>query len=252
MTNALLGYDNKLATGTLSASTDPAAAPKENAIDWRLDDYWQPTAATSHYLEVDLGSAASVDYFAFYSSDLFDQAGAQVELFGGGSPAPSTSKGTFSPTTRGPKFKAVTADSNRYWRLEFSTTGSYSPKIQMVALGLRLELQRGLGTNFEPPALAGRLKPQTNISETGVFLGRSLEVAPAAFKMPTTILTPAWIRSNWPALLAHIERYPFFVLPEPDSYPDEAVIAWTKGKISQPKYSHANLMSLNLSLQAFL
>ena len=49
---------------------------KENAIDWKLFDYWQPAAATSNYLELDAGSAIDVDYFAFYSSNLYTEAGA--------------------------------------------------------------------------------------------------------------------------------------------------------------------------------
>jgi len=253
MTNPIIGYKNIYRDGgTLSASTDPAATPKENATDWRLEDYWQPTAATSHTLDIDAGAAVSADYFAFYSSDLFAEAGAQVELFSGSSSPATTSRGTISPTTRGPKLATFTSASARYWRLTFSTTGSFAPKIQIANIGAQLELQRGLRPGFAPPALGPRNIPGTNISESGLFLGRSLAVAPVAFRIPLTLLTPAWIRANWPALLTHIEQYPFFIMPEPDSYTDEIAIAWTARRPGVPEYSHSNFMRVNLDLKAFV
>ena len=251
MTNTLIGYDNKLDTGTVVASDDPAATPKENAYDWMLFDYWQPAAATSHTLDIDMGSAVDVDYFAFYSSDLYTEAGASVKLYGGSSNPATTLIGTISPTTRGPKFKSVASNNYRYWRLEISTTGSFSPKIQLASLGEKLELQRGLRDGFAPPALGSRNMPVTSVSQNGLFLGRSLEVAPVKFNLSMTNLTAAWVRSNWPNLLAHIEKYPFWILPQPDDYNDEAVIAWTSGKVAQPAYSDAAFMQVNLALEAF-
>ena len=251
--NPLFGYQNHYRDGgTVSASSDPAETPKEDALDWRLEDYWQPAAATSHTLDIDAGAAVSADYFAFYSSNLFGEAGAKVECFSGSSFPPSTSRGSISPTTRGPKFLKFTSASARYWRLTISTTGSFAPKIQIANIGARLELQRGLRPGYMPPALAPRQRPTTNISETGLFIGRSLEVKPINFQLPTTTLTAAWVRANWPALLAHIEQYPFFLLPEPDAYPDEAVLAWTRGNINPPRNTHAAHLSLALALSAFV
>jgi len=253
MTNPVFGYQSHYRDGgTVTSSTSPAATPRDNATDWRFDDYWQPTAGTSHWLEVDAGSAVSADYFAFYSSDLYAQAGAQVQLTAGAAPAPAAVQGTINPTTAGPKLLRFTSASFRYWRLTFSTTGSFAPKIQIANVGAQLELEQGARPGFVPPKLAPANKPQTNISEQGFFIGRSLKLAPADFRLPTTILTPAWVRANWPALLAHIESYPFFLLPEPDTYADEAVIAWTKGAISAPRYSHAQFMSLDLNLTALI
>jgi len=251
MTNCLIGYNNKLDTGTVVASSDPAATPKENCYDWQLFDYWQPAAATSHTLDIDMASAVAVDYFAFYSSDLYLQAGATVKLYSGSSNPATTLVDTITPTTRGPKFKAVTTSTLRYWRITIATTGSYDPKMQLVALGARLEIEKGLRTGFAPPAIGARNIPSNSIGQTGLFLGRSLRSSPVNFKLSMTNLTAAWIRTNWPALLTHIEQYPFWLLPEPDSYTDEAVIAWTSGKIAQPVYSNYALMDINLALEAF-
>ena len=252
MANAYIGYDNKLDTGTVVASSEPAATPKENCYDWNLFVYWQPTAGTSHTLDIDMASAVAVDYFAFYSSDLYLQTGATVKLYSGSSSPATTLVGTITPTTRGPKFLAVTTSSLRYWRLTFATTASYAPKIQLAALGARLEIEKGLRDGFAPPALGARNASTTSTSQGGLFIGRSVAVAPVKFNMSMTNLTASWIRTNWPALLAHIEAKPFYLLPEPDGYTDEAVIAWTVNRPAQPVYSDYTLMRINLALEAFI
>lgn len=251
MTNAIIGYENGFETGTVTASSDPAATPKENAFDWRLEDYWQPGAATQNWLEIDFGSAQSVDFVGFYSSDFYGMTGAELNLFSGASPAPTTSRLQENITTEGPKLFTFASVSARYWRLRLDTTGSESPKVQMLAIGQRLELQRGIRPGFMPPALAPNQKAVTNISASGMFLGRSLARAPINFTLQTNAITAAWIRTNWPGLLVHIERYPFFLLPEPDNYGDEAVIAWTRDQVEAPRYDHAAHLGLNLSLQAY-
>lgn len=251
MTNPIIGYQNGFDTGTVSASSDPAATPKENAYDWRFDDYWQPAAATQNWLEIDFGSAQSVDFVGFYSSDFYAMTGAELNLFSGASPAPTTSRVQENITTEGPKLFTFTSASARYWRLRLDTTGSETPKVQMLALGQRLELQRGIRPGFTPPALMSKYRQVAAVSEGGFLLGRSLARNPIDFRISTDTLTPAWIRANWPALLAHIEKYPFFMLPEPDSYSDEAVIAWTVKQIPAPTYPQSTLMSLALDLQAF-
>lgn len=252
MTNATIGYQNYL-DENLTASDDPAAAPVANCYDWLLFDYWQPAAATSHTLDVDIGAGATnPDYFAFYSSDLYLQAGATVKIYAGAS-APATNLiATITPTTRGPKMKLFSAGGFRYWRMTFATTASYSPKIQLAALGVSLELERGVMPGFTPAALGSRNVPVNSVSRTGLFLGRSLEIAAVDFSLPLTVLSAAWIRANWPALLAHLEQYPFWIMPEPDSYDGEAVLAWTKGAIKAPAYSHAAHLGLTLNLQAFI
>lgn len=253
MTNALIGYENRLDEHTVTASSDPAATPKENAYDWALFDYWQPAAATSHYLDVDAGVAVTADYFAFYSSDLYTEAGAAVQLYGGSSSPATTLLGTINPTTRGPKFLQFTSASHRYWRLQFSTTGSFAPRVQLAAFGDRLELERGVQPGFGPPALASRYKQANSISDGGIFLGRSNRIQSVRFTIDLTVLSASWIRSNWPTLLAHIEQYPFFLLPEPDAYTDEAVIAWSReARIAAPAYQNQSYMDHRLSLEAFV
>ena len=69
--------------------------------------------------------------------------------------------------------------------------------------------------------------------------------------MNLTNLTETWVRANWPALLAHIEQYPVFILPQPTDYPEEAVFAWTTGPIKSPSYQTATYMQVNITFEGF-
>ncbi len=253
MTNPIFGYDNGPFDDapTVTASSDPATAPKENSFDWRLEDFWQPAAATQNWLEFDFTTARAADYLGFYSPDFYTLAGAQLVLSYGATTNPGADALTQSITTPGPKLFTFASQSAQFWRLKLNTTGAESPRVVVIAIGTRLELERGLRPGFRAPALASSKRTVTNISESGFFLGRSLAATPIHFSINTTTLTPAWVRSNWLALRDHLERYPFFCLPEPDAYPDEAMIAWSRGEIRAPEYSHSNFMSLALDLAAF-
>jgi hypothetical protein len=253
MTNPIIGYHNLLDTGSIVPSSAQAGFPVENAINWRLDDYWKPDLDNTHSIVVDMGAAVSADYFAFYSSDFYQVFDAVIFIYADTFTPPTTQRSApFVIPAAGVKLTTFTSVSFRYWKISFASTPAHTPKIQMMALGDRLELEQGLRPGYTPPALGSRNQLATNISEQGIFIGRSLELGPVDFSLSSTLFTPAWIRANWPAWLAHMEQKPFFVLPEPDAYPDEAVIAWTAGKIATPRYSHANFQSLDLKLKAFI
>ncbi len=253
MTNPIIGYENTFADATITASSDPAATPKENALNWQLFNYWQPSPTASFYLDFDFGTSRSCDYLAFYSSDLYTYTNARVIVYSSSS-LPVTGGGQRANVlinTAGPKLLQINDQVVRYYRVEFQTASAVAPKIQSVVLGNKLELQRGIRPSFKAPALGNYNRPYNSVSEGGILLGRSNKIEPVKFSLSTDMLTPSWVRSNWPAFLAHAEKYPFFLLPEPDSYTDEAVYCWTDGEIMPPMYQQSNLMSLSLKLHAY-
>ena len=249
-TNAVLAYNNFYKTGTVSASSDPAATPKENAIDDLLYDYWQPTSGTSHQLDLDLGGATSVDVFGFYSSDFYSLTGAACKLYQSDDDSTYTLVSTITPATIGAKLKLVTASSHRYWRIQFDTTGAETPKIQHAFIGKSLEMQRGLGAGFAPMALGSENVPINSETDTGIFIGRSNKKRAIPATLNFSNLTPAWMRTHWPTILSALESSPFMVLPSPDTYPNEAAFCWTSGIIQTPPYSKDNLLGVSIPIKA--
>jgi hypothetical protein len=253
MTNAVLAINNLYETASvITASSEATGFDKENAFDGLLYDYWQPNAGTSHTLDIDMGSAVSVDLFGFYSSDFYTLTGAACKLYYSDDDAIWTlaTGGTITPTTASPKLKLSTSASHRYWRLQFDTTGSEQPKIQHAYIGAQTEMQRGLGTGFEPMALASENVPINSESTNGMYLGRSTKKKPVRATLTFRNTTAAWMRSNWPTILAALESRSFMILPSPDSYTDEAAFCWTTGAIKTPRYDASTNMGFSIPILA--
>lgn len=250
MTNAIIGADSILNYATVTSSAPVASVA--NAYDYRLDDYWQPVSTVNCFIDADAGSSQSGSYMAFYSSDFYALTGARIRLMADDFSPPTTVIVDENITTPGPKLFTFATTTKRYWRVNVLTTNPEQPKIQMLSFGVKLELEQGLRVGLMPPALGNKNQPSTNVSEGGIFIGRSNQITPVPFTLSTNVLTPSWVRANWAWFQPIAEKRPFFVLPEPDAYPNEAVYAWTDGPIAAPKYSHSNKMSLDLKLKAFI
>jgi hypothetical protein len=241
-----------MVNATVTASTENGDNVIENAYDWNLSDYWQPTTATSHVIQIDLGAAADVDYIGFYSSDFAAMAGSTITIKADTTATPTTTRATYTVSDGGSaRMDVFTLFSFRYVSLTIETTAAQAPKFQQISIGSRLDVERGLRDGFMPPTLASQNEPLTSKSENGFFLGRSLGTAPARFTLPLNNLSSTWVRANWPALLAHMERYPMFILPQPTDYPEEAIFAWTTGAIKSPAYQTSTYMQVALSLEGF-
>jgi hypothetical protein len=252
--SALLAINNFFESGTVTESSEAAGYPSENAYDNLLSDYWQPgvTSPQIHTIDVDMGSAMSADLFGFYSSDLYSYSGAAVKLYYSNNGSTYTLVDTISPTTAGPKLKSVTSNSYRYWRLQIETTSPQQPKMQHVFIGAQIAVQRGLGAGFAPPALGSENVPITSESANGIFLGRSTKKAAIKSTLEFKNVTAAWMRTNWPTILAAIEAKPFMLLPSPTSYPDEASFSWTDGPIKTPQYNGSNYMDFSIPIKSII
>jgi len=250
MTNAVIAINNFYETGTVTGSSESGTNVTENAYDTLLSDYWQPNSGTTHDLNVDMGSAISVDCFGFYSSDLYTFSGATAELYRSSNGSTYVLVDTITPASSGPKLLLTTSQSYRYWRIRITTSGASQPKIQHAYIGVQTEFQRGIAIGFAPMSLASENTPINSESTNGVFLGRTTKKMPIKTSMNFKNVTQAWMRSNWPTILSAIESKPFLVLPSPSVYPGEAAYVWTDGAIKTPAYSQAQLINFSIQVKA--
>jgi hypothetical protein len=79
-------------------------------------------------------------------------------------------------------------------------------------------------------------------SEGGLFIGKSARRAPQPVKIQQTHVTPAWARTNLPALYEHVNRKPFFFAWDADTYPSESLLCWTEKPQRGPDYESATLL----------
>lgn len=152
--SSLIGYANLLnnSAAVITASSEAAGFGKENAYDLLLADWWKPTAAGTHTLIVDLGSAMSADYFACMGHTLAENSG-NIRLFYSDTGTSGPWTGAFAavtPSSTEPIFKSFDSLSKRYWKIEIQDSGSPSV-ISDVRFGEALTLPQGLVFGFVPP-----------------------------------------------------------------------------------------------------
>ena len=247
-----IGYHNLLedSGATITASTEATGYPKENAYDWRVFDWWKPTATGDSWIQAAFASAKTVDYFAVAGHNLTD-VGASIKL------QYSTNSGsTWNDATTAASgidnriiFKSFGVITASYWRVLVNAPTSVA-SIGIVAFGNRLDLQRGFPSGFTPAALARENEYQTSMSENGQFIGRSVSRKIYNGKFNLRNLTPEWVRNYWEPFIDHAETKPFFISWDTSSHSDEAVFAWIKDGYTPPSYATTTTMQVQLNYNA--
>jgi len=174
-----------------------------------------------------------VNYFAMFDHD-FAMTGSSVVLQY--SDDNITWANAFDPlflSDKKPIFKVFSDLLHKYFRVYVNG----SPQsIGACSFGHRLDFDNGMTFGFAPPSLAQHYMPRNNISNNGEFIGRSMVKKPLSgnFVFNSTF-SPVWIRQFWPELMRHLERKPFFALPQ-DEHPGEALFCWVDA-MPGPEYS---------------
>ncbi len=242
--NGTVAFDASFA---LWRTYDHAQTQTEILADMTAETGWLKT--NSEVDEILISHAATTaDYFAIYGHDFAGSGSSVVLQYSDDDSAWTDAFHPIFPATSAPICKLFSRSAHKYWRI--FVTGVGEQQIGVAMFGQRLNMQRGLGTGFEPMALGSENEPINSESSNGDFIGRSLKKRPMKAILSFSNLTPSWIRTNWQGLLNDLETRPFFVLPAPADFPDESVYCWTVGVIQTPKYGGSNLMSASLRINA--
>jgi len=244
-------YNNLMihADTVLTATSETTGFEVENLSNWNVYDQWKPSATISEIVSIDLGSSKAVDSFAIFGHSLADEsASLAFQWSNDGSTGWTDLFTSFTPSDNNIIFKEFTSVTKRYFRIIANSAAGY-PSIAIVFVGEKMTLEKGFRVGHMPTGLMDDAKTIQNVSETSLPLGRSTIVQPGKFTIPQTLLTPAWVRSDWIPFLEHAKSLPFFFAWDYDNNPDETVFAWTNGKPSAPvKYSHAARMSASIKI----
>lgn len=242
-----VAYQNLLRDGggTVTASSETAQYEYQNAYDDRPFTWWRPESGTS-YLTLVLPSARSVNYFAFYGTDLAAKGGSiqlQYSLDGGGSWLDAAV--SVSPADTTPVYKVLTAAiAAARWR--FKVICATQPNLACLSFGTDLQFERGCWVGFSPPRLARDTDLTNNISQRGVWLGRSIIRNGMMGAFDLDKLTPGWVETYWKPFVRHAETKPWFLLWNKTGYPADAAWCWAEGDIERPAYSHPNFMKAGM------
>ena len=143
--NPYLHFKNVFDQGTVSCSTEAAGYPAENIADWRMATpyRWKATASGTQSLTVDLGGSLTMDSdtVSIAGHNLYTGGYSLAVKYGSGYSSTALAA-TVVPSDR-PWTKTFTAPgAQRYWKIEL-TSGTTTPQIGILILGLRLTIPLG-------------------------------------------------------------------------------------------------------------
>lgn len=239
--------DNRSSAITASGTSD--GFNPSSLANWMPWDFWQGDTG-SGYVQVDCGDDAAVNYLAIAAHN-FNFTGADFELLGSDDVgfSSSTSIESFGPITQGSNvlcFK-FNETSFRYYRLAY--TGSSTPvRIGVIALGKRMEFERGFYGGFTPPKWNDESEVLNNKSEGGVFLGRSIlrsSVRPISIQVEP--VSHQWVEDTWLPFKEHATLKPFFLAW--GNVPTENNVFAVQGSWAPSKLRNRRLASVGMSFE---
>lgn len=255
--SSYLGYDNALlrSGAVVVGSVEDAGYPASNAASWLITGGgWQATA-TEVNLALTLPAAESLNSYALYKHNLGDLGGVTVKLQHSDDGAAWTDY-TGSAKTPGDN-KAIffigTPQTALFWRLNF--TGLLAAETLIVGqafIGSSLQMFSPPEPGFTPPELALNNKYITSRADGGDFLGRSLIRRGSKMAFSNSIVHKDWVRANWQALMAAIEKTPFYYAWDSANYPTEVAFCYIDKKIDTPSYVNSAYFSVKLSFVALV
>ena len=231
---------------TVVASSEDSDFPVENLYDWVTSDYFKPAVGGSYTITATFSTPQTADYFAFHGHDLDVNTGTiKLEYHDG-----TTWQDAFpvlNPLNNNTDVTYFDEQSSLQWRVAIDSTVISS--IALISFGKYMAVEYGVWNGFVPPVLARNPKTITSVSDSGVFIGRSVITQGIKTSFPISLASIDWIRTDWLPFVVHAEAKPFFATWHARHYPREHALMWADGTIKPPKHTHHNLMAMNFKVK---
>ena len=119
------------------------------------------------------------------------------------------------------------------------------PEVAVAGIGKAAQITNGLKAGFEQPRNGWDYKTTNNISEMGVFLGRTRRKQAVNFNISTDGVDYDWLVDPWRELRDELLKHPFW-FSWSHRY-DETVFAWTQGQQSTPSFEDQHWSKWSIS-----
>lgn len=235
---ALLNYDNLYldAGATVSASNEATGFEKENGYDWIGATFWKPGVVGTQYLRAQFAGNTPVKYFAIAAHNLGSEGCTVTFRYSANGSTWSNFATAITPSDDTPiMVYDPTGQNTLYYEIQI-TNCTVDALIGIAAFGAGLALPGPIPPgSWAPPPHAGRYKVQTNVADSGAFLGRSIRRKGITGRIQQDLVSVAWIEANWPALIDHLARKPaFFCWDYENHISDHSALVWTTDEIPRP------------------
>ena len=240
LNNARILWDNVLASATFTATSEIEGFEAANAQATDTASWWWPSVAGT--LTMTLSGAASISSVGIAAHSL------------GGEGVGVTVQGLVGATwtTLHPE---IVPDDNSAMMIMFASVTvtavrlilDGSARIGVVYAGSEMIMPQRVYTAAPPLSMVISTEYQTNKSQTGQFMGRSIMANARPFDVSWTHLHETWVRSDFYPFILAARRDPFFVALRPAGYPDDVGYVWTSSDIVPARMGLKDFIEVQVS-----
>ena len=243
LTHARIGYNSVITSAGLTGTTGEANYPLTNVLNPATYERYKPTTPTTCTIDIDSLSSVNVDYVGIQARGVTN-----VLIYSSTDDVTYTLRAEFNPTGNAimALFEEVTA---RYYRVVLSGSD-----LTVIALkvGKALAMQRAIYGGHTPITLGRVNAVRPNMSETGQFLGASIQRKGFSTGFSWDNLKADWYRANFDLFVQSQPRVqPFFIAWRPESYPNEVAYCWATGDITPNNTGTKDFMSVSMNVEGF-
>lgn len=246
LTNARILWEPITGTVTATGTDGPLAANDYTFQRWALGaetGTWTIQAAAAEDLDTVFIAAHSL-------------AGATVLVQTAASAGgPFTTRATITPTDNS-TIAAMFNDGGAAYsvrEVRLSITGaSPNATIGIIRAGRALQMQRPVFGGIQPIGLTRAVETRHTMSETGQWLGRTIQRQARRTSMPWSHLTAAWYRANFEPFSLALPQTPFGLIQNPEKMPESVAWCWTDQTPQPENMGIKDLMSVTLDITGYL
>lgn len=249
-----VGWNNILYDPDLEIISEESKAgfPFAMCADGKLFKSWRPPAGEDRYWQahVRLPVAVACDYWAIAGSNIGEtDSDVIIEYSLNGGSTWNIADSYTVPEANKATARIFTEQTAADWRFTLDAglgntidSGDY---LSVLHIGKRLDFNR-IEAPFTPPGSAQSFDVLNNISQEGLFIGRSNLSKPFDVRLELKNEDPAWIRANIPDFVESVKTRPFFFVWDSVFYPNEVAYCWTERAQDAPRYPNVKYMNWTL------
>lgn len=135
--------------------------------------------------------------------------------------------------------------------VRITITGGTDREIGVIYAGEAMVMQRALYGGHNPIDLSSVTEYQNNQSDTGQFLGRTIQRKGKRSTFSWRNIEPDWYRETFQPFVDSAKTTPFFIKWRPDRFSDEVAFGYTENDITPSNSGGGiDLMNMSMSMRA--
>lgn len=129
---------------------------------------------------------------------------------------------------------------------------SAAAEIGIIRAGVALQMERPVFGGVVPIGLSRVVETRHSISETGQWLGRTIQRQARRTQMNWQNLSSAWYRASFDPFALTVPQYPFGLIQNALRMPESVAWCWTDESPSPENMGVRDLMQVSLGITGFL